>query len=478
MVLPQILATLLAASPVAQNLPAGETPDCWEWHECRQMAMDAYGRGEYERFHDLAWRTVQTGRTRDPDLMYLVARAQSLSGRPHDALVMLGRLADMGVASDAATNDDFRAVRTLDEWPRLRVVILTVAASAPPFDPAELAGSRPSSVRSRRQALAKTAAPGARSVGSAAATSGPAAAGMSSVATTVPSASLSPLLTAEEAVRFPSALLNPAGLGYDRVSGRFVIADRRERKLLIVDERSHHVVDLVDAASAGFYDITALEIDSRRGDLWVVSATEAGADGTPATALHKLQLVSGRPLFSLPLPGQFGPARFTDVAVSPDGTVFVLDTAGARIFSLHPGRQRFTLSKILEVEHPTSIAPVDGQTLYVAHQTGIVRVDLGKESIIAVRGRKDAPLDGFERVRWDGDALIGIQRTGAGLQRAVRVKLSRDRQRVRGLDIVRPDEPIAEPTAAAVLDDVFYFLTREAEENRPDDLVVWRARLR
>src|SRR5512132_2097948 len=90
--------------------------DCREWHECRQMALDAAAAGEYERFHDLAWRAIQTGPKNDSALMYLLARAQSLSGRPGDALVMLQRLAAMGVTTDASTNDDFRRVRNLPGW--------------------------------------------------------------------------------------------------------------------------------------------------------------------------------------------------------------------------------------------------------------------------------------------------------------------------------------------------------------------------
>src|SRR3954452_22775165 len=91
-------------------------PECKEWHECRQLALDAASRQDYETFHDLAWRAVQTGPKNDPALMYLLARAQSLSGRPADALVMLQRLAQMGTATDAATNDDFKRVRALPGW--------------------------------------------------------------------------------------------------------------------------------------------------------------------------------------------------------------------------------------------------------------------------------------------------------------------------------------------------------------------------
>ena len=61
--------------------------------------------------------TVQKGPKEDASLMYLLARAQSLSGRPHDALVMLLRLADRGITTDAASNEEFAAVRRLPQWP-------------------------------------------------------------------------------------------------------------------------------------------------------------------------------------------------------------------------------------------------------------------------------------------------------------------------------------------------------------------------
>ena len=91
------------------------------------MALDARAGGQYERFHDLAWRTVQTGPANDPALMYLVARAQSLSGRPRDALVMLRRLADRGVATGATTEEDFEGVRQLPGWQELEALMERVA---------------------------------------------------------------------------------------------------------------------------------------------------------------------------------------------------------------------------------------------------------------------------------------------------------------------------------------------------------------
>ena len=117
-----VLLVSMAGRSVAGSPATAQSPrdfGCTEWRDCRQLALAAADRGDYETFHDLAWRAVQTGPPKDPALMYLLARAQALSGRPHDALVMLQRLAEMGVPSDAATNDDFSRTRQLPGWPEV-----------------------------------------------------------------------------------------------------------------------------------------------------------------------------------------------------------------------------------------------------------------------------------------------------------------------------------------------------------------------
>jgi hypothetical protein len=443
MLLLQTLAALLIIGPLAQSPSRAQRVECRDWRQCRQLALDAYVSGDYERFHDLAWKTVQAGPARDPDLMFLLARAQSLSGRPHDALVMLGRLAEMGVATDTAASDEFQVVRTLPGWPAVEALIAAVARPAPADSL-----KAPSSP-----------APPARE----------------------PSASRgsSSLFTAEDAVRVPATTLNPTGLSYDRVSGRFVVADRHARKLVIIDERSRHVVDLVSAESAGFHEITALEIDPRRGELWVVSADAPGTDSRPMTSLHKVQLVSGRPLAALPLPEPFGAARFDDVAVSEGGTVFVLDGLGGRIFRLGSDQRSFVVAAARGLGRPTSLAPSDDRNVYVAHAEGIVRLDVSTGAVTPLSGPKDVELTGFERVRWDRDSLIGIQRLADGTRRVVSLRLARTGGRALSMDVIAPDVSMPDPMAATLSEHVFYFVTDEPRGSGAEpEIIVRRAQLR
>jgi hypothetical protein len=502
MPLPLLLLALLASSSAVQAVPP--PADCHEWHECRDRALEAAARHDYEEFHDWAWRTVQTGPKHDAANLFMLARAQSLSGRPHDALVMLERLAEMGVATDAASNDDFRSVRTLDGWPAVRSLIFVVGLSGPAIDPATLASSvfatqpAPRARKTARQSRPVVArskpvpAPPTPPAAAASASDTLAAAPTSDARPTpesTPNAAEASSAAAstrppskrevEDILRIASRSFAPAGLAYDRVSGRFVLADRDDRKLLILDERSKHVVDLVDAASAGFYEITALEIDARRGDLWVVSANAAPSKDEPATLLHKLQLVSGRPLATLPLPRRFGPARFVDVAVSASGTVFVLDTSAGRIFVLPPGGRRFDTTASLALESPVSLAPVDDRILYVAHADGLVRVDRVTGRASAVRAAKTTPLSGLEHIRWDRNGLVAIQRMSSDERRVVSIALPGAGQRATALTVIQSAVPLVDPTTLTVSEGDIYFLTRERQTSGSDgEMVVRRARVR
>jgi hypothetical protein len=460
------LAALLIIGPLVQAPSVAQRVECRDWRECRQLALEAAISGDYEHFHDLAWKTVQIGPRRDPDLMYLLARAQSLSGRPHDALVMLGRLAEMGVATDAEASDEFGGVRTLPGWPAVEALIAGIARPVPA--PSLTASSLPPSP------------PGAAPPAGATSPAPPGSEASTSRAPVIPPRTAAPPRdTAEDALRVPAATLNPTGLSYDRVSGRFVVADRRARKLVVIDERSRHIVDLVGAESAGFYEITALEIDSRRGELWVVSAAAPGSDGQPTTQLHKVQLVSGRPLAAVPLPEPFGAARFDDVAVSERGTVFVLDGLGGRIFRLGTDQRSFVVAAALDLDRPTSVAPSDERSVYVAHAEGIVLLDVSTGATTPLRGPKDVQLAGFERIRRDRDSLIGIQRLPDGTRRVVSIRLARAGGRALAMEVIAPDVSMTDPMAATLSEHVFYFMTREPEgSSGGPEIVVRRAQLR
>ncbi len=351
-------------------------PACGEVADCRAQAQAARERGEFERFHDLTWRAIQKGRPNDPDLMQLLARAQALSGRPADAIVMLGRLADLGVTTDAAISQDFAVVRLLPAWAALDAKLTgkpAAAAPAAPATPEPPPGPPPPSSPAPPPATLDFAAPG----------------------------------------------IEARGLAHDAVSRRFVLGDRKAGRLLVIDEVSRRVVNYVSAASAGFYeDLTAFTVDARRGDLWVVSAKGEG-DGS-SSVLHKLQLVSGRGLLEARAGGSAPPLRLVDVTVTPDGVVYAIDAIDSRVVRLRPGTKTLEVVMRLEARRPTALAAADDRTLYVAAEAGLLRVDLAAKSVMPVKSVE--ALTAFESLAWRAGALLGVQRL-AGSSLIVRIPL-------------------------------------------------------
>jgi hypothetical protein len=441
-----IVALLLAASLSGQTRP----PECTDVPSCRQAAIDAAGRQDYETFHDLAWRAVQKGRPNHSELMLLLARAQSLSGRPGDALVMLRRLAAMGVAADVE-GEDFRRVRALGGWAEVEALIAAVkekpAAGNPERDSQKTASSIAREVNTTPPSVAGAVAP---SLAKRAAAEAAAAPGRSAAA------------GGEEAIRIPARSIEPVGLAYDTVSRRFVVGDRRHNKLIVADEVFKRVNDLIGAGSGGFGSLTALEIDRNRGDLWVTS-TENGT-----TSVHKLQLVSGRVLSRIDLPPGMDRAAITDIGLAESGALLLLDAAGARLLSLSPSGRSFSRPVPLEVTSPRSVAAA-GTVAYIAHDKGLVAADLQSGSVAEVQAADGVTIDGLQRIRWYRGSLVAIQSTGdtAGAggtagTRLVRIRLSRSGRSASAVAVL-DDHAAGNGSALTVSDDQAYYLAEDVD---------------
>ena len=474
-----VLALALQSSPV----------NCSDAQACRELALEARTRAAYETFHDLAWRAVQTGTPNDPDLLYLLARAQALSGRRRDAIVTLRRLAEAGVANDAATDDDFRRVRELGDWPyiaslatRARPAPATaaVAPAKPPVPPRTSAPIAPSGstlgpIAPAGASIAPTGstiapiAPAASTVAPASSTVAPAGSTVAPIAPGTATVAPKPAANAlrvdrarvEDAVRFSTPAFTPAGFAYDAVSRRFLFGDRSGRRLFVAGEGSDRTVDLVRADSAGFEDVTALALDARRGELWVASTAADGRGG----AVHRVQLISGRPLATLAVKGATA-VRLTDLAVAGDGTVLALDSAMPRLLVRRPGATTLDALMSLTTPAPVSVTVDDsGRFAYVAHRDGITRIDTQARRATVVKAATGIALEGFDAVRWHRDALVGSQRQPDGSLGLIRLQLNRDGNTVTAASLIDTPSVGDEDRIFATTsgDDFYYLVARRAD---------------
>ncbi|MGE0705171.1 MAG: hypothetical protein AB7F99_15130 [Vicinamibacterales bacterium] len=506
-----LVLSVLAAAPFSVAFAQNTKPaDCAKWEECRQFAIDARTAADYGRFLDFAWRAVQRGPANNAELMYLLARAQALGGRSSDALVTLGRLAARGAGEDALSEPDFDRARRLPGWPEVEAALTRIAkarvpesSTAPSTASTAAAPAAPVPAAPARVTPPSSSAPAAPAAAAAAALAAPlpavavpppAPAATSeplvaappkpaepvAPAATAPAASATPAVVtpsaaaptpasalkfdqrpSEEVSRFSTAPFVASALAYDAVSRRFLFGDVQGRRVVVVGEGSTKADNLVLAATAQFNDVTAFEIDAKRGDLWVASTAPNGYVG----AIHRLQLISGRAVAMIESPTEFERVRLIDLAVAASGALLVLDAESPRVIGYRPGAKSLEERMALELEAPTSITtPGDDRVAYVAHRTGIARLDLQQRTVAAVTAPNGVDLTGFERIRWHRNGLIGVQRLSDGSRRIVEMPLTRGR--------VVSDAAVIETGLAggpgAVLatvtgDDMYYLVTEESE---------------
>ena len=259
----------------------------------------------------------------------------------------------------------------------------------------------------------------------------------------------------EDAARFSTASFTPAGIAYDAISRRFLFGDVTGRRLFVVGEGSDRTVDLVRADSAGFDEVTAIAIDAKRGDLWVASTAADGRSG----AVHRLQLISGRALTKLTVPVQ-GSARLSDLAVTGDGTLFILDSAAPRVLVLRPGTSVVEPLIPLTTRNPISLAVDEsGQRAYVAHGEGIVGLDLQSRRSSPLTAGNGIALTDFDYIRLHRDALVGSQVQSDGTRSIVRLQLNGDRRAVSAAALIETLSADAGEAMEATVsgDDLYYF---------------------
>ncbi|MCC7124285.1 MAG: hypothetical protein IT178_05515 [Acidobacteria bacterium] len=247
--------------------------------------------------------------------------------------------------------------------------------------------------------------------------------------------------------RFSADAFEAAGVAYDSVSHRFLFGDRFGRKVRVLGEGLDRGVDLVRAESAGFLDVRGLDIDRRRGDLWVVSASTSGN----AVVLHRLQLVSGRPLASIAVPADLLPLRPVDLVVTDAGVVLLLADDGA-VLRLRPGQtevKRVVAPAFTDARGLTTNRA--GDVAYVAHAGGLGRVDLSTARVTAIAPPADQSIEGILRLRQQGGALLAVQAMADGGSRLVRLTLAPNGRRVRTMTSFDP--PLAAAPALLIVGD-------------------------
>jgi sugar lactone lactonase YvrE len=202
--------------------------------------------------------------------------------------------------------------------------------------------------------------------------------------------------------------------------------------------------------------VLGLEVDSARGVLWAAVMRPAGRG---SGALIALRLADGGVARMLPL--RTGKHLPNDLALAPDGTIYLTDSDAGIVWSLAPGAEELTIA-VPAVDgwtYPNGVAlTADGAMIYVAYSEGIAVGRTGEPRLRALRAPAGVALGDIDGLYVAGGALIGIQQTGETSQ-VVRIALSDEGRAARDASVLERRHPAYDaPTTGLLLGDAFYFL--------------------
>jgi hypothetical protein len=276
-------------------------------------------------------------------------------------------------------------------------------------------------------------------------------------------------------VRFsvPDTMLQPEGIAFDAKSGRWFVSSVRQRRVVAVD-RDGTVHDFVRAGADGMGGVFGMAVDSVHRTLWVATTSLPRMEGFVATdsgrvGVYGYDLDTGRLRRRAWAPRDSSVHHtFGDVAVAPNGDLYVSDSEAPWLFTLPFGADslvRFVSHPLFSSLQGMAFTP-DGATMFVAdYSHGLVRVDVRSRTVTLLRAPSKVTLLGIDGLYWHDGSLVGIQ-NGVSPARVARFCLDADGHGVRAIEMLDRNPALAdEPTLGAIVgDSLFYVATGQWEK--------------
>jgi sugar lactone lactonase YvrE len=251
------------------------------------------------------------------------------------------------------------------------------------------------------------------------------------------------------AFRLKDPKLIPEGIVFDRKGERFFIGSIAQRKIIVTDAKGE--ARDFSSASDKLDTVLGLTVDAARGHLYAVSTNgfEESAKTARRNAVVRYDLKDGRLLDRFAAPEAM---QLNDLAVAPDGTVYLTDSMSGTLFRKKPDEKTLTrFGGTGAVRGANGIALSDDGTLYVTLSTGIARVDTATGEPTRLPQPDTVVTGGVDGLYWHEGDLLGIQNT-TNPGRVVRIALTDQGDRITGLTVLQshhhPD--LDEPTTGAI----------------------------
>ncbi len=263
----------------------------------------------------------------------------------------------------------------------------------------------------------------------------------------------------------PAAVLVESAVR-DPARGRWLVSQVRGRTIVALDDAGAVTPFLTPDSAVG--GVLGLVMDARNNVLWAATAPLPPAmhglptdARRPASALLKIDAATGEVLARYPAPE--GERSFGDVALAPDGVVYVADSSGGDLFRLAPGDEALEVllaAGTLGSPQGMAVTP-DGTALIVAdYSSGLWRVDRTTGAATRLPQPAIDSLIGVDGLTSDGWFLYGFQ-NGLAPQRVLKFELDAGWTRIDSVEVLAANLPqVDEPTTGTMHDGALVFVSR------------------
>jgi hypothetical protein len=261
--------------------------------------------------------------------------------------------------------------------------------------------------------------------------------------------------------------LIPEGIAYDPVTERFFVSSTYKRKIIEVEKRTGKWKEFIAEGEDRIPGVIGMRVDAKRRHLWACAAT--AGEGMPVrglesvtnqTALYQYDLRSGKLIQKFLIENDTVFHFLNDVAVAPDGKVYVTDTGAGRIYSTNNTTGKLELFVQLDGYMPNGIDWTSDRDLVVAvygNPNALIRLDpkTKQVSVITLPPNEKVTADGLYFYK---NSLIAVQPNNP--QRVImryNFKIKTEINEI--VSLGNQNHPVFfQPTTGVIVADEFYFI--------------------
>jgi hypothetical protein len=366
----------------------------------RQQAMAAYKAKDYAAFAD----HLEKARQLIPDhptILYNLAVAYTLLGKPDAALKALAQVAQMGLVYPAAKDNDFSLLKENEEF---KAILKRFESNR------------------------------------------------------------APVVKSEVAFTLPEKGLIPEGLAYDPIGEIFYLSSVHQRKIFSINKKGEAKVFAdegqglwailgmkVDAKRRQLWAVTAAV-----GQMVNFKKEDDGLSG-----ILKFDLQTGKLIKRYVIADRSKKHWLGDLAINSRGDIFATDSLSPAVYTIRAGGDDIELVMAGEpLVSPQGLAfSGDEKHLFIAdYSKGIFDFDPATKRCTKLAAPAGTTLLGIDGLYFHDGYLVGVQ-NGVNPHRLIRVRLNRSMNALEKGELLEANNPrFAEPTLGVFVNDQFYFV--------------------